>query len=159
MRPYGTGATGGGGEAQQAWLPSSSSSNSAPEDVPGFSVTVQNILGAGDAFGAGFLYGYVKEWDFWKAARLGNACGAIVVSRHGCSISMPFWEEVMAFVEEQGGETVSKNLVFDEPSLDAFCCPEASGIEVMKSIHLEEHFDLTEEWLPLLAVGASCVAP
>jgi len=75
----------------------------APEDIPGFQVTVQNILGAGDAFGAGFLYGYVKGWDFWKAARLGNACGAMVVSRHGCSISMPFWEEVMAFVDERGG--------------------------------------------------------
>jgi 5-dehydro-2-deoxygluconokinase len=73
------------------------------EDVPGFPVTVQNILGAGDAFGAGFLYGYVKEWELWKAVRLGNACGAIVVTRHGCSISMPFWEEVMAFVDERGG--------------------------------------------------------
>jgi 5-dehydro-2-deoxygluconokinase len=76
---------------------------SAAEDVPGFPVTVQNILGAGDAFGAGFLYGYVKGWDLWKAARLGNACGAIVVSRHGCSISMPFWDEVTAFVDERGG--------------------------------------------------------
>jgi 5-dehydro-2-deoxygluconokinase len=75
----------------------------AAEDVPGFPVTVQNILGAGDAFGAGFLYGYVKGWDLWKAARLGNACGAMVVSRHGCSISMPFWEEVMAFANERGG--------------------------------------------------------
>ncbi len=61
----------------------------APEDVPGFPVTVQNILGAGDAFGAGFLYGYVKGWDLRKAARLGNACGAMVVTRHGCSVSMP----------------------------------------------------------------------
>jgi len=76
---------------------------SAAKDVPGFPVTVQNILGAGDAFGAGFLYGYVKGWDLWKAARLGNACGAIVVSRHGCSISMPFWDEVTAFVDERGG--------------------------------------------------------
>jgi 5-dehydro-2-deoxygluconokinase len=76
---------------------------SAAVDVPGFPVTVQNILGAGDAFGAGFLYGYVKGWDLWKAARLGNACGAIVVTRHGCSISMPFWEEVKAFVDERGG--------------------------------------------------------
>ncbi len=75
----------------------------AAEDVPGFPVTVQNILGAGDAFGAGFLYGYVKGWDLRKAARLGNACGAMVVTRHGCSISMPFWEEVMTFVEERGG--------------------------------------------------------
>jgi len=75
----------------------------AAEDVPGFPVTVQNILGAGDAFGAGFLYGYVKGWDLRKAARLGNACGAMVVTRHGCSISMPFWDEVMAFAVERGG--------------------------------------------------------
>ena len=74
-----------------------------PADVPGFQVTVQNILGAGDAFGAGFLYGYVKGWDLHKAARLGNACGAMVVTRHGCSISMPFFDEVMAFADEQGG--------------------------------------------------------
>ena len=74
-----------------------------PEDVPGFPVTVQNILGAGDAFGAGFLYGYVKGWDLRKAARLGNACGAMVVTRHGCSISMPYWDEVMAFADERGG--------------------------------------------------------
>jgi 5-dehydro-2-deoxygluconokinase len=74
-----------------------------PDDVPGFPVTVQNILGAGDAFGAGFLYGYVKGWDLRKCARLGNACGAMVVARHGCSISMPFRDEVMAFADERGG--------------------------------------------------------
>lgn len=77
--------------------------NCAPEDVPGFPVTVQNILGAGDAFGAGFLYGYVKGWDLRKAVRLGNACGAMVVSRHGCSAAMPSWEEVTAFVNDRGG--------------------------------------------------------
>ncbi len=77
--------------------------DSAAEDVPGFPVTVQNILGAGDAFGAGFLYGYVKGWDLRRAARLGNACGAMVVTRHGCSISMPSWEEVSAFMDERGG--------------------------------------------------------
>jgi 5-dehydro-2-deoxygluconokinase len=75
----------------------------APEDVPGFAVEVQNILGAGDAFGAGFLYGCVKGWDLTRAARLGNACGAMVVTRHGCSISMPFWEELSAFIDTQGG--------------------------------------------------------
>ena len=68
-----------------------------------FRWTVQNILGAGDAFGAGFLYGYVKGWDLRKAARLGNACGAMVVTRHGCSVSMPFYDEVMAFANEHGG--------------------------------------------------------
>jgi 5-dehydro-2-deoxygluconokinase len=72
-------------------------------EVPGFNIEVQNILGAGDAFGAGFLYGYVKGWDPWKAARLGNACGAMVVARHGCSVSMPEFSEVMAFIDQQGG--------------------------------------------------------
>jgi 5-dehydro-2-deoxygluconokinase len=74
-----------------------------PEDVAGFPVEVQNILGAGDAFGAGFLYGCVKGWDLARAARLGNACGAMVVMRHGCAVSMPRWEELEAFVEAQGG--------------------------------------------------------
>ncbi|HUJ86386.1 MAG TPA: 5-dehydro-2-deoxygluconokinase [Burkholderiales bacterium] len=74
-----------------------------PQDVPGFPVTVKKILGAGDAFGAGFLYGYVRGWELRKAARLGNACGAMVVTRHGCSISMPTWAEVTAFVDERGG--------------------------------------------------------
>jgi 5-dehydro-2-deoxygluconokinase len=41
--------------------------DSATEDIPGFPVTVRNILDAGDAFGAGFLYGYVKGWELWKA--------------------------------------------------------------------------------------------
>jgi 5-dehydro-2-deoxygluconokinase len=72
-------------------------------DAPGFPVEVANILGAGDAFAAGALYGFVQGWDWYKAARLGNACGAIVVTRHGCANFMPTYDEVMAFVEGRGG--------------------------------------------------------
>ena len=72
-------------------------------DAPGFPVEVYNILGAGDAFGAGFLYGYIKGWDWYRAARLGNACGAIVVTKHGCANFMPTFDEVMAFTEGYGG--------------------------------------------------------
>jgi 5-dehydro-2-deoxygluconokinase len=72
-------------------------------DAPGFPVEIYNILGAGDAFGAGFLYGYVKGWDWYKAARLGNACGAIVVTKHGCANFMPTMPEVEKFVEGYGG--------------------------------------------------------
>jgi 5-dehydro-2-deoxygluconokinase len=72
-------------------------------EVPGFPVEVANILGAGDAFDAGFLYGYVKGMGWYKAARMGNACGAIVVTKHGCANFMPTCEEVMAFVEDRGG--------------------------------------------------------
>jgi 5-dehydro-2-deoxygluconokinase len=72
-------------------------------DAPGFPVEIYNILGAGDAFAAGFLYGYVRGWDWYKSARLGNACGAIVVTQHGCANFMPTYDEVMAFVEDRGG--------------------------------------------------------
>jgi 5-dehydro-2-deoxygluconokinase len=72
-------------------------------DAPGFPVEVYNILGAGDAFASGFLYGCVKGWDWYKSARLGNACGAIVVLAHGCAPFMPTMEEVETFVARYGG--------------------------------------------------------
>ncbi len=72
-------------------------------DVPGFPVEIHNILGAGDAFGAGFLYGYARDWGWTKSARLGNACGAIVVTQHGCANFMPTLPEVEKFVEGYGG--------------------------------------------------------
>ncbi len=75
----------------------------APVDAPGFPVQIYNILGAGDAFGAGFLYGYVNGWDLYKAARLGNACGAIVVTKHGCANFMPTMPEIEGFVAGYGG--------------------------------------------------------
>lgn len=72
-------------------------------EVPGFPVDVYNILGAGDAFGGGFLYGLARGWDWFSSARLGNACGAIVVTKHGCANFMPTMEEVLAFVAPYGG--------------------------------------------------------
>ena len=68
-----------------------------------FPVEVQNVLGAGDAFASGFLYGYLKGWDWYRAARMGNACGAIVVTRHGCANFMPYEQEALSFIEERGG--------------------------------------------------------
>ncbi len=72
-------------------------------DAPGYPVEIYNILGAGDAFGSGFLYGYVNNWGWYKSARLGNACGAIVVTKHGCANFMPTMQEVLEFVDERGG--------------------------------------------------------
>ena len=68
-------------------------------DAPGYPVEVYNILGAGDAFGGGFLYGYLNGWGWYKSARLGNACGALVVTKHGCANFMPTMQEVLDFVE------------------------------------------------------------
>jgi 5-dehydro-2-deoxygluconokinase len=72
-------------------------------NVPPFHITVLNVLGAGDAFASGFLYGYLQGWGWEKAARMGNATGAIVVTRQGCANDMPFNNEALEFVESQGG--------------------------------------------------------
>lgn len=72
-------------------------------EVPTFEVEVLNVLGAGDAFAGGFLYGYLKGWDWFKSARMGNACGAIVVTRHGCANFMPDEQEALEFIEHRGG--------------------------------------------------------
>jgi 5-dehydro-2-deoxygluconokinase len=37
------------------------------------------------------------------SVRLANACGAIVVTRHGCAAAMPRLAEVEAFVAPHGG--------------------------------------------------------
>ena len=74
----------------------------APSEVSPFCVEVLNVLGAGDAFASGFLYGYLQGWPLERAARLGNACGAIVVTRHGCANFMPTLDEVAAFIAERG---------------------------------------------------------
>ncbi len=69
----------------------------------GFPVEVYNILGAGDAFGGGFIYGLVNDWGWYKPARLGNACGAIIVTKHGCANFMPTLPEVETFAAGYGG--------------------------------------------------------
>lgn len=75
----------------------------APVDVAPFRIEVLNVLGAGDAFAAGLLYGLRRGWTLARAARVGNATGAIIVTRHGCANFMPTWPEVEAFVASHGG--------------------------------------------------------
>lgn len=72
-------------------------------DAPGYPVDVYNILGAGDAYAGGVVYGLSHGWNWRAAARLGNACGAIVVTKHGCANFMPTLSEVEAFVAPYGG--------------------------------------------------------
>ncbi len=79
-----------------------------PGDIPdsldqgvvgrGFEVEVFNVLGAGDAFMAGFLRGWLRGEPLETSCGYANACGAIVVSRHGCSPAMPTWDELQAFL-------------------------------------------------------------
>lgn len=57
--------------------------------VKGVRVEVLNVLGAGDAFMSGLLRGYLNGEGWERACAYANACGALVVSRHGCAPAMP----------------------------------------------------------------------
>ena len=70
----------------------------AATSVAGFSVTVLSVLGAGDAFAAGIVTGRLRGMSWEESARLGNACGAIVVTRIGCADFTPTWDEVQALM-------------------------------------------------------------
>ena len=72
-------------------------------DVPSFPIEVLNVLGAGDAFASGLIAGLRKGWPLDRATRMGNAAGAIVVTRHGCANFMPTMPEVEEFVRSKGG--------------------------------------------------------
>jgi len=64
----------------------------------GFPIEVFNVLGAGDAFMAGFLRGWLRAMPLEKCCEIANACGALVVSRHGCAPAMASWDELQRFL-------------------------------------------------------------
>jgi 5-dehydro-2-deoxygluconokinase len=67
----------------------------------GVEVEVFNTVGAGDAFLAGFLYGVLNGLGAADSGALGNACGALVVSRHGCTPAMPSRVELDAWLSRE----------------------------------------------------------
>ena len=60
----------------------------------GMDVEVYNVLGAGDAFLAGFVRGYLRDEPHEVSARFANACGALAVSRLLCSSEFPTLAEL-----------------------------------------------------------------
>ncbi|NSW75965.1 MAG: carbohydrate kinase family protein [Candidatus Atribacteria bacterium] len=73
--------------------------------VPPFQVQAVDGTGAGDAFAAGFLTGYLKGWDLYEVGRFANACGAMCVQKMGATEGVGTLEEVLAFMRrhEVGG--------------------------------------------------------
>jgi fructokinase len=65
--------------------------------VPGYATTVQDTVGAGDAFAAAFLHGYNQQWPVSETAAFANALGALVASKSG---AVPIWtlQECLAIV-------------------------------------------------------------
>jgi len=79
-----------------------------------FPVEVLNVLGAGDAFMSGLLRGLLRGESFEQSSILANACGALVVTRHGCAPAMPHWDELRYFIQEYDHDPyVWKRLIAD----------------------------------------------
>jgi 5-dehydro-2-deoxygluconokinase len=69
------------------------------ESGPGFPIEVFNVLGAGDGFMSGLLRGWLTDRDWPTTLTWANACGALAVSRHGCTPAYPSWTELQFFLE------------------------------------------------------------
>ena len=70
-------------------------------EVPPVPVTVENGIGAGDAFGGALCHGLLEGWDTARTIRYANAAGAIVASRLACSDAMPTTDEIDDLLGEE----------------------------------------------------------
>jgi sugar/nucleoside kinase (ribokinase family) len=77
--------------------------NEAREDHPGFSVEAVDPTGAGDAFNAGFLFGYLTGRPLAECATWANACGAMTVGQSGGSGAFEGRSDVEAFIRSKRG--------------------------------------------------------
>ncbi|GIL01321.1 MAG: 5-dehydro-2-deoxygluconokinase [Alphaproteobacteria bacterium] len=114
---------------------------------PGFPIEVFNVLGAGDGFMSGLLKGWLDaprgSPDWPTVLKYANACGALAVSRHGCTPSYPSWEELQYFLrtgirtqalrEDRALEQVhwATNRKGDWPVLRAFAFDHRAQIEAI----------------------------
>ncbi len=75
--------------------------------IPPFAVTAVDATGAGDAFVAGFLTGFIHGWEWEKVGRFANAVGASCVTAIGASAGIKSFSETLAMMENQN-QTVAK---------------------------------------------------
>jgi len=73
------------------------------KDCAGFPVEAVDPTGAGDAFNAGFLFGFLTGLPLAECAVWGNACGALTVAQPGGSGAFASRAEVEAFIRAQAG--------------------------------------------------------
>jgi sugar/nucleoside kinase (ribokinase family) len=66
--------------------------------VPSVPVDVVDAVGAGDSFDAGFIYGYLHNWELEKALRLACVCGALSTRKAGGTEGQPTLDEAMQYV-------------------------------------------------------------
>jgi 5-dehydro-2-deoxygluconokinase len=115
------------------------------EAGPGFPIEVFNVLGAGDGFMSGLLRGWLSKQDWPTTLTWANACGALAVSRHGCTPAYPSFEELEFFLKrgvktpalrhDQALEQVhwATNRTRDWPEIRAFAFDHRAQFEEMEA--------------------------
>jgi sugar/nucleoside kinase (ribokinase family) len=73
----------------------SASEKAKVEAIP---VKVVDTIGAGDSFDAGFIYGYLHQWELKKTLQLASACGSLSTQKAGGTEGQPGLEEAMKYV-------------------------------------------------------------
>jgi ribokinase len=68
--------------------------------VPAFAIETRDSTGAGDAFAAGLIVGFLGGLDWSSAAILGNAMGAMSAAHVGAGTAVPGAQEVLALLRD-----------------------------------------------------------
>jgi 5-dehydro-2-deoxygluconokinase len=108
-------------------------------------VRVRNVLGAGDAFLAGLLGSLLRGQDWAQAARVANACGAIVVSRHACSAAMPTPAELDHWFARSHHADVDADAELAHLHRVSVARPRWDELHVMAFDHRSQFLDLARE--------------
>jgi len=67
--------------------------------VPSIPAKLVDTIGAGDSFDAGFLYGYLANWDLDRSLQLGVVCGALSMQASGGTAAQPTLDEALVFLK------------------------------------------------------------
>ncbi len=70
-------------------------SKDAKIKVPAFKTRVIDTSGAGDAFNAGFMVGYLRGFDTYESVKIGNVVASFIVEKWGCQTNLPGWDAMM----------------------------------------------------------------
>ena len=77
-------------------------------EMPAYSVSVVDTVGAGDAFVAGYLSGRLRGWGTEECLDLANACGACAVTVPGDLKGLPTEEEALALRRGLGSQDAGR---------------------------------------------------
>jgi ribokinase len=63
--------------------------------IPAVPVTLVDPTGAGDAYRAGFLSAYVREFAPLTCCQIGTVTASYAVERAGCQTNLPTWDQML----------------------------------------------------------------